>query len=128
MAVAKKKPIKAGKRSKKKGSLRPYTRHSTMATNNTVAAAAGVQIFNKVTVAQQIGNQATEGDLFRRITNTHATLAVSVGETQAQAVGATAYKLLAGQSLDLLGREVGWAGDVWIAESTSAASISQMSF
>lgn len=121
-----KKPTKRTAR-RKKGSQRPYTRHSAMTTQNVVAAAAGIQLFTKV--AANIGPNATEGDLYRRITNTHATLIVQVGETQAAAIGANGFRLAPGQVLPLMGPEgVGWAGDLWIFEATGVAVVSAMSF
>lgn len=119
--------VKARKRSKKKGSGRPYTKHSTMTCFNTVASAAGVQVFSKV--ASGIGNQAAEGDMYRRITNTHATLVVQIGETQAQAIGATGFRIMPLQTVPLLGVEgVGWAGDLWIFEATGVAVVSGLAF
>lgn len=120
------KRLKAGGK-RMKGSARPYTRFSSMTTTKLVAAAAGAQVFAKVT--SNIGNNATEGDLSRRITNNHATLGLSMAETLAAAIGANPYVLPPGQTIILLGLDgVGWAGDVFVAESTSACNFSTMSF
>lgn len=112
-------------------STQPYGKFSGMATVPLVAAAVGVQAFAKVTAAQQIGNQATEGDVFRSITNEHATLIIYLGETQAAAAGlaTTGYPLRPGESFVLLGPSgLGWKGDLWIAEATGVAQAGRMSF
>lgn len=133
MTIKKKQPVRRTKRNQKagqrraKGSTRFYGKYSGMTPKNTLATNAGVQVFTQV--ASNIGDQASEGDIFRLVTNTHATLTIQLGETQAQAIGANGYKLLPGHDLMLLGPSgIGWAGTLWIFETTGAATLSSMEF
>jgi hypothetical protein len=112
-------------------SSQPYGKFSGMATLPVTAAAVGVQAFAKVTSANQIGDQATEGDIFRAITNESTTLTLYFGETQAKAAGfaTTGYPLRPGETFCLMGPSgAGWKGDLWVAEGTGVAVAGRMSF
>jgi len=109
----------------------PYGKFSGMVTTPITAAAAGAQAFSKVTAANQVGDQGSEGDIFRSITNEHSTLTMYLGMTQAAAAGlaTTGYPLRPGETFVLLGPSgVGWKGDLWVAEATGVAVAGRMSF
>lgn len=133
MAVAAKlsKPRKPTKRTRRKhaGSSQPYGKHSGMTLANPTPANDGsTKIFSKVTAANQIGDQAAEGDICRIITNPSATLTILIGETAAQANGATAYPIAPGKDFVLLGPAgVGWKGDVF-CKGDGATAINTMAF
>lgn len=122
------KPTKRTRR-KLAGSSQPYGKHSGMTLAAPVPAADGsTKIFSKVTAANQVGDQAAEGDICRVLTNTSATVTITIGETQAQAAGATGYPIAPGKDFVLLGPAgVGWKGDVF-AKGDGVAVISTMAF
>lgn len=102
---------------------------SGMTTAQLVPAADGsTQVFAKVTSANQVGDQAQEGDLFRMISNVDSAQTIYLGETQAIANGATAYPLAPGKDLCLLGPSgIGWKGDLY-AKGNASAILSKMAF
>lgn len=102
---------------------------SGMTTAQLVPAADGsTQVFTKITPGNQVGDQAAEGELFRQVTNTDASQTIYLGETQAIANGATAYPLLPGKDLCLLGPSgIGWKGDLY-AKGNAAAILGKMVF
>lgn len=122
----------AGKRTKKKGSGYPYGKFSGMVVASAVPAADGsTKVFSAVTAAQQLGGAnsgaATEGDIFRLITNDSTTVAMFLGQTAGDAALGK-YRLAPGKDFVLLGPSgVGWKGDLYV-KGDGAATLSVMSF
>lgn len=105
-----------------------YGKFSGMTVAEVVPAADGsTQAFVKVTAANQVGDQAAEGDIFRAITNKDAALTMYIGETVANA-NAAIYPLRPGETFTLLGPSgVGWKGDLYI-KGDGAAKAATMRF
>jgi hypothetical protein len=111
-------------------STRPYTKFSNMNTTPVAVTSAGVKVFAKVLAVDQIGLQATEGDICRLVTNTDAANTVYLAETLANATAANGYPLAPGKDFVFMGPSgVGWLGDVYAATGSGlTATLGVMSF